>query len=180
MIRHRLHLLLPFIKRLQAVSYAYDAAIRQLDGEPELPHFRYNCMCAIIGAASLLDRDPVALARLLADGRLAEYIDAAEGTIPLPLDDPTSVATRMEDVLREAADWMDREHDALERKLRNVLKDLRRTAADLRLEARQGGWRDTRRNARATLQLAEDWRRRRGLSEAPPGARKRSKKRSEC
>lgn len=153
-------------ERLQAVRYAYDAAIRRLDGKPELPCFRYDCMCAIIGAAALLDRDPVALARLLADGRLAEYIDAAEGTIPLPLDDPLSVDVRMEDVLREAADWADREHDALERTLRDVLKILRKTAADLRFEARQGGWRDTWCNTRAIFRLGEDWRRRRGLSSA--------------
>jgi hypothetical protein len=153
-------------ERLKVVSLAYDAAIRRLDDSPELPTFRYDCMCAIIGAAALLGRDPVALARLLADGRLAEYIDAAEGTIPLPLDDPISVDLRMDDVLGEAAEWAERERDRLSRTLGGVLRTLSETAADLRFQARQGGWCETWRNTRSLYRLGEDWRQRRGLSDA--------------
>ena len=155
-------------ERLRAVSLAYDAAIRRLDDSPELPMVRYHCMCAIFGAAALLGRDPVALARLLADGRLAEYIEAAEGTIPLPLDDPTSVDLRMEEVLGEAAEWAERERDRLERSLGGVLRTIRETAADLRYQARQGGWRDTWSSARSVYLLGEDWRQRRGLSDVAP------------
>ena len=147
-------------ERLRAVSLAYDGAMLRLTDGPELPHFRHDCMRAIIGAAALLDRDPVALARLLADGRLAEYITAGEGTIPLPLDDPGSVDTRMEDLLGEAADYVDRERDKLEKKLHRILAALRQASSDLRDQARQGGWRDTWRNARSTFLLDQQWRRR--------------------
>ena len=158
------------VERLQAVSYAYDAAMRRLDDEPELPHFRYDCMRAIIGAAALLDRDPVALARLLADGRLADYIIAGEGTIPLPLDETGSVDICMERLLGEAADSVERERDKLEQKIRRVLDAFREASTDLRYRARQGGWRDTWRNTRSTFRLTEQWRRMAVPSDAPTGA----------
>lgn len=152
-------------ERLYAVKRAFTTAMRQLDGDSRFPAFRDQCMRAVIGAAALLDRDPVTLADQLADGRLAEYITAAEGTIPLPLDDPDTVQVPMRELLEEAALWAESERDRLEGRMQRVLRRFDRTATYLRRQAGEAeGWRRSWRNTRSSFWLEDDWRRRRGLS----------------
>lgn len=147
-------------ERRRLVEDARDAVIRKLDGTQDLERLYHGAMDAIVGAAALLNRDPVALADLLADGRLAEYIEAAEGTIPLSLDDPAPVHEPMEKTLQEAAEWMERERDVLERKLSRVLKDYDRTAKELRKRAHEiGCWKNTWTKVRSWV----EWRSSRGL-----------------
>jgi hypothetical protein len=156
-------------ERLQIVSRAFDKVMWEIDGKKEFPKFSNDSMNAIVGASILLDRDPLALATLLSDGRLAEYIQAAEGTLPLSLDDPAPVRASMEDLLREAAEWVEKEREQLERRSARMLKRLDGDAEDYRSRARklrgwQAAWDDTRHR---WLLYREDWLRKRGLSGAP-------------
>ena len=156
-------------ERLRAVQLSMDTAMRRLDGTPQFTTLQHRCVEAIVGAAALLDRDPVALAELLADGRLAEYIEAAEGAIPLPLDDPTPARVPVEDLLREAAEWAESERARFETGMRRILTRYDRTAAALRSRALQARrWQCDWRNTRSIHGLGEDWRRRRGLSDGTP------------
>lgn len=154
-------------ERLHAVKRAFDAAMRRLGDRPaaEYDRFQHDCMAAIIGAAALLDRDPVALAADLADGRLAEYLTAAEGTIPLPLDDPATVRAPVQELLEEAVQRAESEREQLEKRLQRVLRLFDRATDDLRRRAREAeGWRRQWFNTRSVHWLDEDWRRMRGLS----------------
>jgi hypothetical protein len=154
-------------ERLHAVKHAFDAAMRRLSDRPAAEHdqFQHDCMKAIVGAAALLDRDPVALAADLADGRLAEYLTAAEGTIPLPLDDPATVRVPVQELLEEAIQRAESEREQLERRLQRILRLFDRATDDLRRRARQAeGWRREWVNTRSIHWLDEDWRRVRGLS----------------
>lgn len=150
---------------------AFDAAMGRLGDRPaaEYDQFQRDCMKAIIGAAALLDRDPVALAADLADGRLAEYLTAAEGTIPLPLDDPLTVRAPVQELLEEAIQRAESEREQLEKRLQRILRLFDRATDELRRRAREAeGWRRQWFNTRSVHWLDEDWRRMRGLSREAP------------
>lgn len=116
---------------------AFDVVMRRIQDSPRFLAYKDNCMRAIAGAAVLLERDPEELARQMSDGRLGEYIKAAETTIPLPLDDPQPIRDSMEEVLRKAADDLDRERERLERKLGRLSETLAAAAEDLRVRAQR-------------------------------------------
>lgn len=119
-------------ERLRIVRGAHEIVLQRIDGTQDFYPYRDACMKAVSGAARLLGRNPLDLAELLADGRLALYIRAGEETIPLPLDDPAPAAAPIEEFCLAAAEWADQERARLESRFQRLASELEELAAEFR------------------------------------------------
>jgi hypothetical protein len=134
-------------ERLSLVHHAWEAFVPQRGenkkGERELAQFHENCLKTVLGAAVILQRDPLELARQLADGRLGEYLPQVEGTLPLPFEPPPPVAS-VEELIADALAWSVSERVRMEKQTRNLVRRFRRLEADLerRLSAVRCGKQD--------------------------------------
>ena len=92
----------------------------RLDRSGEWMRYMETCARAVIGAADILGRDPLELAREMSDGRLGHLI--RDGAIGLPLEfaTPNSRYSPSES-LRKAAGILAQERERLERRSREIL-----------------------------------------------------------
>jgi hypothetical protein len=140
-------------ERLAKVDAAYDDALRKM-GDDRALRFSCDCMKAIAGVAVLLDRDPEALAELLSDGRLAEYLYAGDSTLPLSLEEPSSVLEPIDDLMRNTAEWLESEKHRLDKQFASVKRRFDRAAEDLtKRRTRLAQWRSIWFNSRPWAQL---------------------------
>jgi hypothetical protein len=131
------------LERLSAIDAAVDDAMRHMS-EDRCVSFSDACRKAVIGAAFLLNRDPEALAELLIDGRMAEYIEAAGTTLPLSLDEPSTELEPVDELIASTVVWLEAEKERLDRQIHKIRRRFDRTAADLRQRSlRSRRWRDT-------------------------------------
>lgn len=124
------------LERLSAIDAAVDDAMRHM-GEDRCARFSDACRKAVIGAAFLLNRDPEALAELLIDGRLAEYIQGAETTLALSLDEPSTELEPVEELIASTVMWLEAEKERLDRQIQKIRRRFDRTGADLRQRSRR-------------------------------------------
>jgi hypothetical protein len=133
--RNHEHLVHTGKERRRLISNVETEIFLQLERENRIALFSGLCRKAVVGAAMLLGRDPVALAEELSDGRLAWYIKEGEGPIRLELD-PPNPCEPAELALAAASRWVRAEAERVEAQLKRVHSDLEELASDLERRTR--------------------------------------------